>query len=383
MIKKIITLILLISLNFMGSVSLVSAEDIVVSDNGSNSQNNVNVTQDTSSNVSQDNTASVANTVDTSTETGNNSANDNSGESVAVSTGDATNVVASETVTNVSNAEVGCCSNDGGGSVVVSGNGQDSQNTANVNNSSTTTVNITQNATITTNISGYANTGNNSANDNSGDVSIETGNIYARGEIINASNFASVSVASGNGDFLVKIYDNGRDSTNDIYLNLLTNTIVNINNNSRLANVLNWDLNTGGNSASDNDGDVKIKTGDIRLDIIIRNLANISKVIVDCHCEVKAEENPPTDQEENPEENNNDDDGDDGDDNDEDSDDGSGGPGEVLGETLPETGNNSTLGLTLASIMLIAYGLYLRKTSSTYKRSAYYLRLRYNTLKLS
>jgi hypothetical protein len=364
----------------MSSLSLVSAEEIVVSDNGSSSQNNVNVTSDSSTDVSQDNSATVANTVDSAADTGNNSANDNSGESVAIATGDATNVVAAETVTNISSAEAGCCSSDGGGSVVVSGNGQGSENTATINNSSTTTVNIAQNATITTNISGYINTGKNSANDNSGDVSIETGNIYARGEIVNASNFASISIASGNGDFLVKIYDNGKDSTNDIYLNLLNNTIVNINNNSRLSNVLNWDLNTGNNEANDNDGNVKIKTGDIRLDTIIRNLANISKVIIDCKCEVKAEEKP---EENKPGENkpgeNKPGEGGGG----AGSSGGPGAPGEVLGAMLPVTGNNSLIGMTLVAMMMLIAGIYLRQTSSTYKKSAYYPRFRYNTLRLA
>lgn len=361
------------------------ADELVVSGNGAESQNNVNVTQSSENTSTQNNEAAVQNNVDSSAQTGNNSANDNSGDNTQITTGDATNVVNAETAVNASVVETGCCA-DSGTTAIVSDNGQGSESNLNLNNNSQTNTNINQNATVTTNIQGYANTGHNKANDNSGNVSIETGNIYAEGQVQNFTNFAYADVSSGTPGVLVKITDNDRDTTNNIYLNLNNNTNVNIDNNSRLYNTIKWELNTGWNEANDNKGNVKIKTGDIYLKTVIQNLANIAKVIVDCNCEAKAneppKENPPSS---NPPSGNGggggggngggggSSSGGSG---------GSGGGGSVLGDSLPATGANSLFGMTLIAIMMLAAGLYLRQSSNRYRKSAFYPRFRYNTLHL-
>ncbi|HSX57960.1 MAG TPA: CHRD domain-containing protein [Candidatus Saccharimonadales bacterium] len=108
--------------------------------------------------------------------------------------------------------------------VVISGNGADSNNRVNFTSRNTTTIRQTNNADISNNIHVISNTGGNTANKNTGgDVSIRTGNSNVD---VNVSNRANSNVVfgfggsssgnfSGKGNFTVSGNFNNKDNHRD------------------------------------------------------------------------------------------------------------------------------------------------------------------------
>jgi hypothetical protein len=285
---------------FLGNYSTVYGLEITVSDNGASSGNDVNIQQETQTQVTQENTSQVADSVDTSATTGENSASENSSENVAIETGDATDEMAVENSGNLTVADAGCCQAET--DVDVSENGSNSQNQVNLSQTTSTTTTVDQNIKIQNNIQGYANTGENTANDNTnGDINIHTGNILASSQVINGPvNTAVVSSTTGGGDVGVDVSENGANSQNILnsYLDNLTNSY--ISSSADIDNFILWDLNTGGNEASYNTGgDILINTGDIDLSVFIENLANLSFTRIDC-CELDIYDPGDTNEEETP-----------------------------------------------------------------------------------
>lgn len=285
-IKKILTsflvLLLLVS-SIRPFVQTVFAEEIIISGNGSGSTSEavVNVTNTTS--VTQTNNAQITNEVNPTANTGENTASNNTGGSTAIVTGDTTTNVEVTNLINNSVVETPCCeTNDT--TISISGNGADSDSSVTFNLNNSNNINVTQTANIVNNVTGSANTGNNSANNNIGsNVTIDTGNIKVTGGIKNQANNYFVKSAVGNGGFLASISNNGKDTENKINANLGETSNININNNYIAYNFVDWDLNTGGNSANGNlRGNVFIKTGNIFFDFLIANAANIGGVDVDC-----------------------------------------------------------------------------------------------------
>lgn len=168
-------------------------------------------------------------------------------------------------------------------SIEVSGNGADSDTSANVSVSQTVNILQTNTADIDNDVSASANTGYNDANDNTGgDVSIETGDATTKVEASNKLNSNTVSLGccpdfSAN----VKVSGNGSDSRNTVNLSL-DNTLsiedrkfLEIDNNFSV-----WS-NTGKNNASGNTGgDVRIKTGDANALVVIDNKGNENVIII-------------------------------------------------------------------------------------------------------
>ncbi|MBI2009737.1 MAG: hypothetical protein HYS86_01025 [Candidatus Chisholmbacteria bacterium] len=70
------------------------------------------------------------------------------------------------------------------------------------------------------------------------------------------------------------IKDNGRSSHNKCELKVEKKVKVDVDNDADIDNDLRLTLYTGGNSADDNDGKVKIKTGKIDVTITITNRVN-------------------------------------------------------------------------------------------------------------
>lgn len=364
------------------------AEELTISGNGDNSQNQINISQTQTTTVEQANNANIDNNVSSTANTGENTASANSGDA-SITTGDISSNTTVENSANVSSAQVGCCPTST--EIEVSGNGTDSENSVDVTLTNQTNVSITQNAYITNNVNGTLNTGSNTASDNSGNVTISTGDIHAQAGIQNSVvNLASVKGSSGGSDLTISIFSNGSSSDNNVKFAQDNQTNVSINNNSYLNNILNFYANTGGNSANGNSGDVTITTGDIFLDLFIKNKTNFSFVDIDCCPRGGPGPDDPGDNEDDEKDDNKDDDKkDDGDNGDDDGDDGDngggngggGGPGEVLGAaTLPATGNNTVLGLTLMALLMLAWGIYLRSTPKPKK--AFVLRFRHNILHL-
>ena len=269
--KRILALVGLLTILAFGGIPYVRALEIAVTGNGSESVNEVAVETTTTTTVQQSNEANVINNVATEANTGGNTASGNTGGDVAIDTGNITENVTLETTANASVIEIPCCNGEEAG-VVISGNGADSENSVDLAISQKTTVVIDQKASVKNVVNGSANTGENTANENNGNVNIETGDIHVAGGIENGPiNFYNVSVPNGGSGFLVKISGNGAGSTNNITLSIFDPTNVFINSYADLDNFVSWDLNTGGNTANGNNGDVRIKTGDIFFDFFIKN----------------------------------------------------------------------------------------------------------------
>lgn len=270
------------------------ADDISVTGNGSESQSAVQSSADTTTTIAQNNSGSITNNVNSSSDTGNNTASNNTGNAT-ITTGDATTQTKVDNQLNSSTVSQDCCNRSDSGSVTITGNGTGSSNTAAVNSSTTTTAIVNQNATINNSITLSANIGNNTASGNLGNVRIKTGNIAAYQSIVNGPvNFASVSLPSSPNDTTVKISGNGSFSDNTVNIHHRNDTNVYVNNNAYFLNDVTLRLNTGGNTADVNVGNVDIKTGEIIAVTEIKNVANISKVEITCCQPEKPHENQPS-----------------------------------------------------------------------------------------
>ena len=148
--------------------------------------------------------------------------------------------------------------------VEISGNGANSDSTANVTVANTTAVTQNNTANITNNVNVSADTGKNDANKNTGgDVDITTGNASTT---VGVSNTANANVADVNGccstDLNVKISGNGAKSDNDANVKVANDTRVTQNNRARVENDVYVDADTGKNDANSNTGgSVSITTG--------------------------------------------------------------------------------------------------------------------------
>ncbi len=282
---------------FGALVPSATAQEAVITDNASGSTNTVNVTQSNTTNVTQANTADVTNNITTNSNTGDNTANNNNGGDTAIQTGESTTTTEVENSGNISVANVGeGCECPITNSAVISDNAGGSVNTINSASVNNTTVTSNQVANITNNLVTNANTGNNIANNNVGNVSIATGKIFAKTSLLNGPlNISKVKVSQNkNVDRLLKIAGNGVSSINMINNVEINNVTIAETNIATLINNLIQNLNTGGNTASNNNGNVAIDTGDIWSEIKVKNLTNLNEVIVDCGCKPKpGEENPP------------------------------------------------------------------------------------------
>jgi hypothetical protein len=162
--------------------------------------------------------------------------------------------------------------------VTVSGNGSDSNNTANVTVSTTKQILQTNNADIENNVKINANSGDNDANDNTGgEVEIQTGDANVSSSVSNSanSNVANLSCGGCPGDTTVKITGNGSDSDNDVDVKVANVTELQQSNQADVENNIDVDANTGKNDAEDNTGgDVSIETGDAKAVVDIANMVN-------------------------------------------------------------------------------------------------------------
>ncbi len=154
------------------------------SNTGSNSTNTATATSDTSVNVSAENNANITNDVTVDANTGNNNANRNTGDAT-IRTGDI-DVYAQVTnrLINLNQIE----NLDPGVSHLTSNNSFTGSNSINTV-SSLFDIDLSfifdNNARIRNNITVLADTGNNNANDNTGDALIETGDININVDVLN------------------------------------------------------------------------------------------------------------------------------------------------------------------------------------------------------
>jgi hypothetical protein len=244
--------------------------EIVITSNGSGSSNTVEVTQTTTTQISQSNEANISNEVAPSANTGGNEASANAGGDATISTGDVEEEVVIVNEANYSSVDVGCC--PGNTQVGISGNGAGSENQVALEKNLVNDINVNQSASISNTVSGSANTGYNTASFNGGDVAIDTGNIGVAGGIVNGPvNISDIQGGSGGGGISATISNNAAFSNNLIAALFADLSNINTNYSANIQNGVYWDLNTGGNSAIANNGEVTIRTGDILFDFIIHN----------------------------------------------------------------------------------------------------------------
>ena len=283
--------------------------NVKISGNGAKSDNDANVAVKNSTWVDQNNYAKIKNNVDVDSDTGKNDANGNTGGSVSITTGNSSSDVAVSNTANKNVATVGNGSGGGSLSVVISGNGYKSTNTANVAVASLTGVQQNNRAKITNDVDVDADTGKNDANHNTGgDVEILTGNADAEVDVSNLANFNFADVDSCGCilDGTVKIAGNGAKSDNDANVALASAKVIGQNNDyscgyghrggndvnsssenghkSTPCNDVNVDLDTGKNDANGNTGDPggdpSVTTGNAEADVVVETTAN-SNVVVD------------------------------------------------------------------------------------------------------
>ncbi|KKP48249.1 MAG: SNF2 domain/helicase domain/RING finger domain-containing protein [Candidatus Woesebacteria bacterium GW2011_GWA1_33_30] len=163
--------------------------------------------------------------------------------------------------------------------IILSGNGTGSGNTATVAVTQSTFVTQSNNADVTNVVNADADTGGNKASDNTGgDVSIKTGDSDVTVDIKNTLNQNSASVdCCGATGADVLISGNGSDSDNTIDLSLGEEDGITVtqSNNAKVNNNVDVDSETGDNKAKDNTGgDVTIETGDASVDVSLSTTAN-------------------------------------------------------------------------------------------------------------
>jgi len=166
------------------------------------------------------------------------------------------------------------------------GNGVDSNSSATVNSNNSTSVSQTNSAAITNTVSVKSNTGNNTANRNTGgDVTVDTGKASAAVGITNVANSNVANVAgccTNGGSSSVLNSGNGDSSDNKATLNKNNTTALSQTNTADIANFVTVDSNTGHNDANRNTGgDVSVSTGNSSVNpIIIKNQANQNVAVV-------------------------------------------------------------------------------------------------------
>lgn len=284
---------------FLSSLAPVTfaAENAVVSGNGTRSDNTVIRSNTSSNTVVQSNDASFSNNITSSSNTGGNVASGNTGGDVLVSTGNSTQQVAVDNKANLNFSTLDCCSSGAGGSVVVAGNGSDSDNFVKVKSDQANSIFQTNDAVFYNNVNTTSNTGNNFAKDNTGSVwgspsqvTVLTGSSNSQVGIRNMAN-ANVAKIEGSGSGTpalggsMEILRNGTRSDNTVIsLKDRSNSVVQ-DNSAYFSNDVYQKSNTGKNYASGNTGsDVLIGTGGAASATGIWNAANFNWASLDCGC---------------------------------------------------------------------------------------------------
>ncbi len=262
---------------------------ISITNNGADSDNDVQVNNTQNTNVTQNNTANFTNNIDGDANTGDNDANKNNGGDVSVNTGNATVNATVVNQANTNHASVDCCT-QGDTEVKIGGNAANSNNTANLDVDNKIDVDQDNRADFENNVKYLdAKTGNNDANkNNGGDVTVETGDASVKVAVSNWANANSARVGGGNGNdasMSLKILNNAADSDNDITVDVYSDVEVDQDNYADFDNRIDGDSNTGDNDAKKNNGgEVSIDTGDASVDVTVDNIANFNWADLNCGC---------------------------------------------------------------------------------------------------
>lgn len=277
------------SLLVNGFMPVFAQTTIVLSGNGTNSDNTANVSVTQSTVVTQSNNADVTNKVYADSKTGDNKAEDNTGGDVSVKTGDSDVTVDVKNTLNNNSANVDCCGATNT-DVLISGNGSNSDNDVNLTLGGDKNTLVTQNnnADVYNHVDVDSDTGDNDAEDNTGgDVSVETGDATVNVNVNTTANANSARVG-GNGEagsLSAKILGNGTYSDNEIDLDFGGSLWITQDNEADVDNKVDVDAETGDNDAEDNTGgEVSVNTGDADVTVDVENDVNFNWADADCGC---------------------------------------------------------------------------------------------------
>lgn len=239
------------------------ATNVKISDNGSVSDNSVDLTKTKNTTVTQTNDANIDNTVDAHLNTGGNDVTNQTGGSSQIRTGSASDTTNIVNRANRNVAVVGGGAGTGAGNAMnfeISDNGAFASDTIDASLTNNTVLAQTNVADISNEVDARLKTGNNHMFGNTGNGvdHISTGNAVANTSILNDVNVNAASVNpccnGGAGDIGVKIAGNGFDSVNPVTLDLDNNLVAAQGNNFSCggSSVEQFLFNFGGNCADVN-----------------------------------------------------------------------------------------------------------------------------------
>src|SRR3990167_4450022 len=111
MIKRRLILFLPVFVSIVSLAAILSvarAVNVTIEGNAAGSNSNVNVNESNQTNINQNNQANVSNNVDVNCDTGGNSASGNTGAGTGISTGDCSSIVNITNQLNKNIANVAC-----------------------------------------------------------------------------------------------------------------------------------------------------------------------------------------------------------------------------------------------------------------------------------
>jgi len=259
--------------------------DVKISGNGAFSTNAADVTNSSTTALSQTNDAHIRNDIDANAKTGYNDAGFNTGGNTTIRTGDASSTVSVDNKANANFANVGGSSagGAGGSSIIISGNGAFSGNTASLDRSAVVALTQDNDAHIRNDVDANAKTGDNSAGFNTGgDVRVLTGDATTDVMVDNMVNFNAADVDCGcvlDGTD-IKIAGNGAYSDSDVSASDDNIVAASALNDAYLHNDVDGKAKTGDNDAGFNTasvhGDPTVRTGDASSSTDVSNTGNVN-----------------------------------------------------------------------------------------------------------
>ncbi|MGI5827630.1 MAG: hypothetical protein ACOX6V_01255 [Patescibacteria group bacterium] len=262
--------------------SIALAETIEISGNGADSENDAMVNTTKQTTVVQNNTAEIFNDIEAEAETGENEANDNTGGDTLIMTGNATTSVDVATRVNLNAIEDRVETQRDDTSILISGNGADSDNDVDLNSLEETEIFQDNFAYIENDIEAEAETGENEANRNTGgETAVITGHATTEVEVSNVANANLVDLRGPtNGTvptYDIRIVGNGANSRTNVDVNRQKFLTIVQDNFADIFNYVEVEAETGENEANDNTGgDVMIDTGMAQASATVENWANLN-----------------------------------------------------------------------------------------------------------
>lgn len=282
------------------STTADSSADTTVgnSNTGSQSSNTATSDQNATTTINQTNTANIDNNVAVAATNGFNNANRNTG-SASIKTGDITGTVTILNLANTRAAEQSTATsqsfNGPQTEAITVGNDQTGSNSANAataNKNNLVQIGVVNEADVDNAVDIFADTGHNTADDNTGNATIETGRIRLAIDVINVLNSVTptmpvdLEVLTIFGDVLTDLLfpewaakignsQTGATSSNTANATANHDADLTVTNTADVNNAILYDLSTGDNTADRNTGGGSVQAGAMNASTAITNIANV------------------------------------------------------------------------------------------------------------